>query len=844
MNNLQTYQVFSNMPQSLKFLETLSKNMWWCWHFEAVELFRRISPSIWNKSNNNPISFFTMVSHEKFKELSENDSFLAHMHRVEKLFNKQILSESGVDNKKKIAYFSMEFGIHESLPLFAGGLGILAGDHLKAASDLDLPLVGVGLFYKNGYFHQYLNHEGWQQEEYVETNIYNIPLSRAKSASGEEIFISVAGPKGDIRAMVWKIIIGRIPLFLLDTNIDGNSQEICDITSRLYPANSEKRLAQEILIGIGGMRALKAIGISPDVCHMNEGHCAFCGIERLAQIISEHNIDLKKALQIVPRGTVFTTHTPVVAGHDEFPVDMVKPYLFPFEKQLNVSIDEILSWGQYKSSSQDIPVSMFILALKMTEHCNGVSELHGKVARKMWQHVWPGLPETEVPISHITNGVHIPSWITIDNALLLERYIGPEWYVKPFDRLEIDRLNEIYDEELWRSHEIAKSRLIRASRKFMARQYKRRNATKSIIKEAESSLDPDALTIVFARRFTTYKRGNLLFSDPERFKSILASKKYPVQFIFSGKAHPKDNNGKELIKNIIQFADAHDLRRKIIFLEDYDIQIARYLTQGADVWLNTPRRPFEACGTSGMKAAINGVLNLSILDGWWCEGYSEATGWKIGDGEEFEDTGYQDYIESQALYNILEDEVIPCFYERKDGSMPLRWLDMMRASMVMAIARFSAQGMVDKYNQRFYTISAIKYEQLLANGAEKAEKLALLQKRLKNKWEDIRLELPVRDADGPFRVGDTFNITVIAHLGEITPDDVEVELFFGELKRRGLLSDKKNLPMMVQEDYKDGRYLYTCTLNCNASGRYGFTARILPKGDKLMRFTPRLLTWA
>ncbi|HBN25882.1 MAG TPA: DUF3417 domain-containing protein [Desulfobacteraceae bacterium] len=844
MKHFQTYQVFSNMPESLKFLETLSRNMWWCWHIDAIELFRRISPSRWGESVHNPIIFLNGIGREKFEELSENDGFLTHMHRVQNLFNKQVINGYEGGNKGKIAYFSMEFGIHESLPLFAGGLGILAGDHLKAAADIGLPLVGVGLFYKNGYFHQYLNHEGWQQEKFLETNIYNIPLSRAKSACGKELIVSVAGPHGNIHAMVWKIMVGQVPLFLMDTNIDDNPREIRDITSRLYPANAEMRLAQEVLLGIGGMQALKTMGISPDVCHMNEGHCAFYGIERLAQMMSDYNIDLEKARQILPRATVFTTHTPVAAGHDEFPPDMVRSYLAPFEERLGVSVDEIISWGQHKDSPADTSISMFVLALQMAEHCNGVSRLHGKVARKMWKYVWPKIPETEIPISHITNGIHIPSWISIDNAILLERYIGPEWYVKPLDRREGERINEIYDEELWRAHEMAKTRLMRVSRQCMARQHKERNAAKSLVQEAESVLDQDALTIAFARRFATYKRGTLLFSDPERFKSILTSKKYPVQFVFAGKAHPRDDAGKELIKSVVQFADTPELRHKIIFLEDYNIDMGRYLTQGADVWLNTPRRPFEACGTSGMKAAINGVLNLSILDGWWCEGYSKKTGWKIGDGEEFEDSEYQDHIESQALYNLLENEVIPRFYDRKEGNMPVRWLKMMKASMEMAIVNFSARRMVNKYNDQFYDISAKKYKKLLLNGGEGAKELALLQSRLENKWEEIWLESPVRNAAGPSRVGDTFDVTALVHLGEIKPDEINVELFFGKLKSWELISGKKVTPMTVKEDYKDGKYLYTCTLDCTAPGRYGFTARVIPSGDTLTRFTPGLIAWA
>jgi starch phosphorylase len=578
---------------------------------------------------------------------------------------------------------------------------------------------------------------------------------------------------------------------------------------------------------------------------MNEGHCSFAGLERLAQTMEHHGFDLKTAQEILPRSTIFTTHTPVAAGHDEFTVEKVTPYLMPFTSRLGVDIEDILSWGKPENAKQDKPVlSMFVLGLRMSQYCNGVSRLHGRVARKMWAHVWPGRPEDEVPIHHITNGIHIPSWISVENAMLFERYLDPEWYMNTWNSEIVDRIDDIYDEELWRAHEMSRSRLIRTCRSLMIKQYSRRNAPIKVMAEAESVFDQEVLTIAFARRFATYKRANLLLQDPERFESIIGSDTHPVQFIFSGKAHPKDNEGKELIKKLIEFAKRPKVRHRIVFLEDYDIDIARYLVQGADVWLNTPRRPMEACGTSGIKAAVNGVLNVSILDGWWCEGYSDELGWRIGNGEEYSDHAYQDEVESQALYNIIENDVVPCFYDRKNGDSPTRWVKMMKASMKMAMKNFCANHMVNNYEELFYLPAIKQYRELTENNGEKACQLADKFERLKKMWPHVQIEPPVRKVSGPFRVGETIRITTRVHLGELNPDEVIVELYHGQLKSLDSLSASNTEPMTVEEGRGDGEYIYGCAITCNMSGRYGFTARVIPCGDQYIRYAPGLISWA
>ena len=848
MKNFQTYQVFPNIPLSLEFLEELSRNLWWCWNKDAIELFRRIDPALWVACERNPIAFLAQIPQNRFEQLAEDEGYLAHLERVKKDFHNRVLEPVDQDENPyqpgdTIAYFSMEFGIHESLPLFAGGLGILSGDHLKAASNLELPLVGIGLMYQHGYFRQFLNPEGWQQEAYPETDLYKLPAERMRDEAGDDLKISVSGPDGPFQAVIWKMMIGRIPLYLLDTNIADNSAVNRELTSRLYAGDAKVRLAQEILLGIGGVRALSALGIKPKILHMNEGHSAFASLERLALTMVEHQIDLKTAMEIVPRTTVFTTHTPVAAGHDEFPVEMVKPYVQPFEESLGTSVDEILSWGQPEGASKDAPLSMFILALHMAAYCNGVSRLHGSVARKMWSFVWPQRPVEEVPISHITNGIHISSFISQEFAYLFDRTLGPDWYMGSRKPENIQHIDEIYDEELWRAHEMNHSRLVRTCREQLVKQYARRNAPGNVLEAVEAALDTEALTIAFARRFATYKRANLLLQDMDRLEAIINNKKRPVQFIFAGKAHPKDDEGKELIKRLFQFASRPAVASRIIFLEDYDMHLARHLLQGADVWLNTPRRPLEACGTSGMKAAVNGVLNVSILDGWWDEGYSEECGWRIGNGEEYEDHGYQDAIESQALYNILENEVIPCFYDRKAGNPPTCWIKKMKASMKMAMESFCSMRMVSEYESRYYIPSARRWDALVAEESNEAKKLAAQIKRLRSLWPNININSPMRQTLGPYRVGDAFQVTSEIHLGELQADEVDVEIYYGNLKSLEEVSASHVEPMTVLEDRGNGNYLYGCDLICEVSGRFGYTVRVAPRGDERIKSTPRLLTW-
>jgi len=848
MKRILTYQIFPAVPESIGFLEILSRNLWWCWKPDAVELFRRMDPALWKISKGNPIFLLSNINQKRLEQLASDDSFLAHLTRVKERFEKRVTfnveeSQSAFDRMGPVAYFSMEFGLHESIPLFAGGLGVLAGDHLKASSNMALPLVGVGLLYRKGYFRQYLNQEGWQQEDYPEVELYYLPVERARDVHGNEITISITGPEGEILSYVWKIRVGRSLLLLLDTNLPENTPEVREITARLYAAEQKIRLDQEVLLGIGGMRALSAMGIFPSVCHMNEGHSAFSTLERLHLFMKRYRIDLKTAMQIVPRCTVFTTHTPVAAGHDQFPVQKVKPYIEPLQEMLKTGADEIISWGQ-AIGEKDSPFSMFILGARMSQYRNGVSRLHGRTARRMWAHLWPGTPEDEIPITHVTNGIHVSTFVSSEIAQLFERYLGPDWYMSSRKRENIGRIDEIYEDELWRAHEMSRTRLVRVCRELLKEQYDRRNAPASLISKLESILNPEILTIAFARRFAGYKRANLLLQDPERLAAILNSKTRPVQLIFAGKAHPKDNEGKEIIKQLLTFVRRPEIRDHAVFIEGYDMHLARCLLQGADVWLNTPRRPFEACGTSGMKAALNGVLNVSILDGWWCEGYAETCGWRIGNGEEYLDYAYQDAVESQALYNLLENEVIPCFYENRNGGLPDRWVKMMKASIKMVMQNFCSLRMVGEYEDRFYSPIVHRLESLIARNCTEAKHLAVQTERLQASWEKIKIKLPVQAKKGPFRVGESFDVVAAVTLGDLNPEEVDVEIYGGHMKSVDSLEGIHMEPMKVIKAFGAGKYLYEGRVFCLAPGRFGLTARVTPRGDTVLKRMSNLITWS
>ena len=848
MEKMQIYKVYPAIPEPLSFLDYLARNLWWCWNSEAIELFYRINPAQWEKIGKNPVAFLSHISQRRFDELSNDESFLGHLRRVKAKFERMFsyvsqIKEFDLGSKETIAYFSMEFGLHESLPLFAGGLGILAGDHLKASSTQGIPLTGIGLMFHEGYFRQFLDHNGWQQETYPINDVFELPVQRVKDSSGFDIIIEIPGPEGNICAGVWQLRVGKIKLLLLDTNLPENPTNIRYITSRLYASHGEIRVAQEILLGIGGIKALVAMDIFPNICHMNEGHCSFAALERVSIIMDKYNLDFQSAVQVCKRSSVFTTHTPVAAGHDEFPKELILPYIKPYAEKFAISDDELLALGEPHGIKDTGKFSMFIFGANFSGYINGVSRLHGQVARRMWQSLWPRRHVKEIPISHITNGVHICSYLSRHKNSLFERYLSSDWSNRLSNRNLISRIDNIEDADLWHVHELDRSNLVKKCRQLLLTQYERRTAPRNVLDDVVGVLDHRVLTICFARRFATYKRAGLLLKDTQRLIRLIADEDRPIQLVFAGKAHPNDNEGKDIIKRIVEFARVLEVRHRVVFLENYDINIARYMVQGCDIWLNTPRRPNEACGTSGMKASANGGLNLSILDGWWCEGFKESRGWSIGNGDVYDDHEYQDEVESQALFNILENEVIPRFYDRERGNPPVKWIKMMKEAMKMAILDFSSDRMVREYSTRFYIPASRNFKLLTDDSAWKAKELALTQSRLTSLWSGIRVSTPKLTTEDNFIVGDTFRITLKVFLGELTPEEVDVQIYHGKVRPSELLEGSRAELMWLQETLSEGTHIYACTITCSDSGRFGYTARVIPKGDEVLSNTPGLITW-
>ena len=843
--NIQLFSVKPSIPPELRFLEDLSYNMWWCWNRDAINLFRRIDPQGWRDSGHNPLIFLSRIPQKRLESLATDEAYLNHLKNVEEDFRNAVKTSNTTDAPQGcVAYFSLEYGIHESIRIYSGGLGVLAGDHLKAASDMGLPLVAVGLMYRDGYFQQYLNSDGWQQESYHDIQIHQLPLVKA-GGDTSQVRVDIPLPSGTLHAIVWRMEIGRIPLFLLDTNIPENPPDFRSISGKLYGGGRETRLRQELLLGIGGFKALHALGYSPCVCHMNEGHAAFLSLSRISHISRTQEVDLETAREIVHRTNVFTTHTPVPAGNETFSLDLAKPYLAAIELEVGIPRDQIIAWGQSDDGNAPTELSMTILGLKTAQYANGVSELHGQVSRRMWRHLWPSHTEDEVPIKHITNGIHVASWISDDNAALFDRNLGPGWKLHPASSEILSRVMQIPDEELWRAHELGRSRMIRVARDLLEQQLQTRNASRAELAAAKSSLDYDTLTVGFARRFATYKRGALLLKDMGRFEALLSNEDRPIQFVFAGKAHPEDEHGKEFIRQIVEFAHKANTRHRIMFIENYNINVARSLVQGVDVWLNTPRRPMEASGTSGMKAAANGVINLSILDGWWCEGYDKECGWAIGSGEEYDDPEYQDAVESHALYNLLENDVVPCFYDREHGDLPARWVHMMKASIRMALGFFTSHRMVAEYSSLYYSTALKEYETLMHGKVRRAVELVNQHKRFESLWGKIHIQSPVSEkAMSILHTGDTFSLTSVVTLGELSPDEVDVQVCYGLVDSRNKITSCHFEKMADYEQQADGQYVYSHELTCEASGRYGFTTRVTPAGADWARDIPGFVTWA
>lgn len=853
-----TVDVSPNLPPSLERLRELAYNLRWSWNHETIALFRRLDRDLWEATERNPVAMLGLISQESLQNAANDEAFMAHLDRVCSRFDAYMSPEAhtwyhrhfGSFEKPYIAYFSMEYGLTECLRNYSGGLGILSGDHLKSASDLGLPLVGIGLLYEEGYFHQYLNADGYQQQSYPLNDYANLPVQQVYAEDGKPLVLEVPIAQHLARLFVWKVQVGRIPLYLLDSNHPDNPEGIRDLTDRLYGGDKRTRIRQEIILGIGGIRLLEQLNIRPSVCHMNEGHSVFLALERIRIAMQEDSsLDFWTAARICAAANVFTIHTPVPAGLERFGYDLIDehfPYLW---KELGLSREQFHDLGRENMGGFDL-FSMPVLAVKLSSATNGVSQLHGAVSRNMWQWMFPDLPEDEVPIDAITNGIHIQSWISSEMAGLFDRYLDPAWREEP-DRADIwTDVDRIPDAELWRTHERRRERLVALARARLRRQLEARGVSQAEIQSASEVLNPDALTIGFARRFATYKRATLLLRDPERFARLLNDPDRPVQIIFAGKAHPHDHPGKELIREIVKLAEQPEFRHKIVFLENYDIAIARYMIQGVDVWLNTPRRPKEASGTSGMKVIYNGGLNASILDGWWAEGYAPHLGWAIGSGEEYSEQEWdlQDYIEAQALYNMLEGDIIPTFYTRGRDGLPRQWISRIKASMRELSPFFNAYRMVRQYTEQYYMPHHDHFTVLSQPDFSRGIAFAQWMKNVEQNWSDIKIS-KVTIEPKQIKVQDDLHVTAWVNLGALSPEDVTVQIYYGWLDSRGqiIAGEGAEMDYCCPAEGSTGAnvHQFEAYLTYTTTGKRGISVRVLPRHPDLIDpLKTGLITWA
>ncbi|MFN8528934.1 MAG: alpha-glucan family phosphorylase [Anaerolineae bacterium] len=847
--------VVPNLPEPLQRLQELAYNLRWAWNHEALGLFRRLDRDLWETSGHNPVAMLGTLSQERLMQACDDPAFMAHYKRVVEDFdaymgdtNTWYAQHHGSDASPIYAYFSMEFGITECVQNYSGGLGILSGDHMKSASDLGLPLLGVGLLYQEGYFRQYLNADGYQQELYPINDWANLPVTKVLDANGVPLKISVPMPGRELYAQVWKMQIGRNPLFLLDSNVPENAlAEDRNLTDRLYGGDKRTRIRQEILMGIGGIRALEAMGLHPDICHMNEPHSAFLALERIRMFMAKNNLNFYQARDILVASNIFTTHTPVPAGLERFGFDLIDEHFGQYWGQLGLNRDQFLALGRENMGDYDL-FSMAVLALHLSGSSNGVAKLHGVVSRHLWQWMFPNIPQHEIPIGAITNGVHTQTWVSGEMSQLYDRYLNPAWRTEDYRPEVWAEADNIPDTEFWRTHELRRERLISFTRRRLVQVLKKRGAPSSELAIASELLNPDALTIGFARRFATYKRATMLFRDPERLARILNNPDYPVQIIFAGKAHPHDGEGKEFIRQIVRLSRMPEFRHSIVFIEDYDMHVARYLVQGVDVWLNNPRRPKEASGTSGMKVIYNGGLNCSILDGWWDEGYDPSVGWAIGNGEEYTDNegDLQDYVESSALYNLLEREIIPMFYERARDNVPREWVAKMKNALKVLAPYFNTHRMVQEYTDKMYAPAYERLQAMTTPDLSSGLRFSEWRYHLGQAWDQVRI-LNVDVSQTAVKVGGEMEVKALVKLGDLSPKDVNVQLYYGSVTPHGEIGDNGAAQNMqpVNGGNGNGTYTFVARVAYSTSGERGLSVRVVPHHDALTTdFQLGVVRWA
>ena len=845
---IDTYRVIPAIPERIKRLPELAVNLLWSWDEEMRVLFTRMNRDLWEQSKQNPVLQLALASQQELGELAQDESFLSLYDRtcshLQSYLDETTWWDKRYSERPLVSYFSAEYGLTECLPLYSGGLGVLAAHHLKSASDLGVPLVGAGLLYQQGYFHQYLTSDGWQQETYQANDFYTMPLEHVHDSKGKPIRVELDLAGETLQVEVWKATVGRIPLYLLDTNVPENREELQNITNQLYGGDQETRIRQEIVLGIGGLRALHQMNIHPVVCHMNEGHSAFLSLERIRVLMKEEGLRFHEALEAARAGGVFTTHTPVPAGFDVFPPELMDKYFATYLKEMGISREDLLALGSPDEAPSQGSFSMAGLAVRTSAFINGVSRLHGEVSRSLLRQYAPQIPEREIPVGYVTNGAHTRSCVSKEMAGLFDRYLGSEWWRRPGQPETWDDVESIPDEELWSTHARRRERLVAFARKRLMQQTEQRGGSPRDVERARGVLNTRALTIGFARRFATYKRATLLLSDMERLRRILLDTERPVQFIFAGKAHPNDGQGKVMLKAIVSFCRSEEFRRNAVFLEDYDLVVARYLVQGVDVWLNTPRRGLEASGTSGMKVLPNGGLNLSVLDGWWCEAYAPELGWAIGKGEEYSDHAYQDSVESNALYDLLEKEIVPIFYGRQADGIPRAWLARMKKSLKLLSPTFSTNRMLWEYSEGYYLPAARYYARMSENHMERSRALAEWKRSIRAKWKEVRIVSVEAEDRLTHQVGEGFGVKAEVELGSISPQDVAVELYYGRLDAQKRIQEPATEQMTLVPSKGKAVHRYRGTVPCVGSGMHGFSVRVRPSNpDSNNVLCTGLMTW-
>ncbi|MGE9809189.1 MULTISPECIES: alpha-glucan family phosphorylase [unclassified Janibacter] len=849
MKAIRRFSVRTVLPQPLEPLGDLASNLRWSWHGPTRDLFESIDPERWARVSKDPVALLSALSPDELGRLAADEGFVARVHEAkadldtyltqDRWYQQWAREQGDAGAPAAIAYFSPEFGITEVLPQYSGGLGILAGDHLKTASDLGVPIVGVGLFYKTGYFKQSLNRDGWQQETYPVLDPDGLPLSLLREADGTPCVVTIALPAGrELRAHVWRAQVGRVPLLLLDSDVPGNDDAARGITERLYGGGGEQRLQQEMLLGMGGVRALRLWSRltgapTPDVYHSNEGHAGFLGIERIHELTRDEGLDFAQALEAVRGSTVFTTHTPVPAGIDRFDASLIQLYFGGDVALTGVPLDQLLALGAetYEGGSSTT-FNMAVMGLRLAQRANGVSQLHGVVSRGMFDGLFPGFDDDEVPIASITNGVHAPTWVDEKVYRLAHEFLGTR-DIELSDAWS--RIDAIPRDRIWATKRELREQLVVEARRRLKSSWIKRGASPAELGWTDSVLDPDVLTIGFARRVPTYKRLTLMLRDPARLKALLLHPERPIQLVIAGKSHPADETGKQLIQQMVRFADDPEVRHRIVFLPNYDIAMAKYLYPGTDVWLNNPLRPFEACGTSGMKAALNGGLNLSILDGWWDEWFDGENGWAIPTADGVEDADRRDDLEAAALYDLIEQQVAPRFYDRDEAGLPQTWLGNVVHTLADLGPKVLATRMVRDYTEQLYVPAARAGWDRARDGFAGAKDLAGYKAAVRSAWPSVHVE-HVESAgvsDSP-QVGDVLHVTAYVAIDGLAPDAIDVQVVHGTAGRTSDdLTDIETVSLTHTESYPDGKHQYSGDLTLGRTGAFGYTVRIVPKHPAL-----------